>query len=135
MGKRQAKKGNPWSKLVTGMMISLALYLAGVLVYALLLVKGVLPNGKEGFVLGACLTLSVACGGIFAKKSKGGSPLTVCLLESGFFCILLLTISYIVWDGPSWGTGTVTMLLCVLLGGMLPMLIPNRKGRGKKNKW
>lgn len=132
MNQQSAKKAGVRSRLIFGTGISVLIYIAGVLLYALLLFEGICSGGREGVVLGGWLAVSVICGNLFARTN---SPILVCLGQCvGVFLVLTAT-AYLFWDGPAWNKDSVTILLGSLLGMFFSVLLPNRKGKRRKSKW
>ena len=129
MSKRQKREVSGWLKVLVGAVISLAVYLAGTVLLALLLVKGVLGVEMQNALLGMLGCLAVACGGFVACRGKGGR--SVAVLQSVVFMVLLFGGSYLFWEGPAWDRHSVIFLLSVALGGALPLVLC---GEGKKSK-
>ena len=128
MGKRQKRGVGSWLKVLVGAIVSLAVYLVGTVLLALLLVKGILGVEIQNDLLGILGCLAVACGGFVVCWGK--DAWLVAALQSVAFVVLLFGGSYLFWEGPAWDRHSVTFLLSVVLGGMLPLLC----GEGTKSK-
>lgn len=136
MGKRQAKKTVGWSKLGTGAVVSVGVYLLGILLIALLMVKGIVAPEKANVILAAWVMVAAFCGSLPVLKIKAAPPLLACLAQSVVFVVLILTASYLFWEGPVWSRTNVALLLCALVGGLVPGILWGRGGwKKKKRKW
>ena len=132
MGKRQAKKTVGWSKLCIGAAVSTGVYLSGILLIAFLAVEGIFALEKMDVILAVWVMVAAFCGSLPMLKIKVAPPLLACLAQSVLFMILILTASYLFWEGPVWSNGNIALLLCVLAGGLLPGILWSRGGRKKK---
>ena len=133
MGKRQAKKTAGWSRLWLGTAVSLGMYLLGISVIALLMVKGLWANENAGFILGAWVMLSAACGSAVALRMKYATPFMRCLLQGCVFLLVMFVVGYLCWEGMVWSRTNISLALSTLLGGMLPGLFAGKKKR--KRAW
>lgn len=133
MGKRQAKKTAGWSRLWLGTAVSLGVYLLGVLVIALLMIKGLWAPEKAGLMLSVWLMLSAACGSMVALRIKYGTPIVRCLLQGGALLLAMFAVGYLCWEGMVWNRVNIALVLCALLGSLLPGFFAGRKRR--KRAW
>jgi len=132
VGKRQVKKTAGWSKLCIGAAVSTGVYLIGILLIAFLMVKGIIALEKVDVILAVWVMAAAFCGSLPMLKIKVAPPLLACLAQSVLFMILILSASYLFWEGPVWSRGNIALLLCALVGGLLPGVLWGRGGRKKK---
>jgi hypothetical protein len=109
------------------------MYLLGISVIALLMVKGLWANENAGFILGAWVMLSAACGSAVALRIKCGTPIVRCLLQGGALLLAMFAVGYLCWEGMVWSRVNVALVLCALLGSLLPGFFAGRKRR--KRAW
>ena len=130
-GKRK-KRTTTGAVLLQGTAVSLSVYLAGILLLALLAVKGAVPE-RAAFptVAVLCLLGALSGGGVTAYRTPWG-PLPAALLNTALFAAVLLVVGLACWpDGiGSWG---VILLLCALGGGLAAGLLGGRRG-GRRRK-
>lgn len=111
------KKLAVWQGFLAGGLLSLGVYLLGLLAAALLLVNGVLPEGAQFTVVAALCALAALAGGVLTVRLtrwKAGGVLTALLFLSA---LLLAGLGF--WEEITWlGHGGV-LLLCGLAGGAL----------------
>lgn len=134
MGKRQGKKAAGWSRIAIGLMLSVVTYLAGIFLVALLMVKGIVMPEKGGLILTAWAMVSAACGSLPVLKIKAATPLLAGLMQGGAFAVLILAASYLFWEGPVWSNTNIALLLCVLIGGLVPGALGSGGGRRKRKR-
>ena len=111
------KKLAVWQGFLAGGLLSLGVYLLGLLAAALLLVNGVLPEGAQFTVVAALCALAALAGGVLTVRLtrwKAGGVLTALIFLSA---LLLAGLGF--WEEITWlGHGGV-LLLCGLAGGAL----------------
>lgn len=125
----KGKKARPaWQGFVAGGLLSLAAYLLGLLLLALLLVRGTL---SEGFpAVAALCALSALAGGLLAVRLTGWRWGGV--LAAALFLSVLVLAGLGFWEGVTWlGHGGI-LLLCGLAGGALSALAGPRRRRRRK---
>ena len=133
MGKRQAKKTAGWSMFGKGILGSGAVYLAEILLFALLLVKGIVLVERVDALLAVGGAVAAFLGSVVAVRTKAMVPMLACLLQSALFAMLLLLSGCLLWDGLVWGKSQLWLLLCVMIGGLLPGVMRGRGG--KRRRW
>ena len=119
--------------LLQGAAVSVIVYLAGILLLALLVVKGMVPE-RAAFpaVAVLCLLGALSGGGVTARRTPWG-PLPAALLNTALFAAVLLVVGLACWpDGI--GSRGVILLLCALGGGLAAGLLGGRRGRRRKRK-
>lgn len=133
MGKSH-KQAAAWTVYGKGILLALGIYLACQLLLALLLVKGVFPEGRSfPAVVVCCLLAAFAGGGFCARRSSFGALAGGALAAAGFAAVLL-AVGLLCWEGISWtGRGGI-LLLCALGGGLLAGLMSGGKGRRVKRR-
>lgn len=135
MGKRQMKESGSWLKVLAGAGVSMIVYLVGVLLLALLLIKGVLVADTENALLTIWVCISASCGGLLAVRAKGGARL-LSVLQSVVFVGFILAGSYLFWEGPVWDRHAAALLVSALLGGCFPALLCRGGKKGKRqHRW
>lgn len=119
-----------WQGFLAGSLLSLVLYLLGLLFLAMLMVKGVLTEG------GSFPATAVLC----ALSALGGGFLTVRLtlwraggvLTAAIFLSVLILAGLGFWEEITWlGHGGI-LLLCGLSGGLLAGLGGHKRRRRRK---
>ena len=133
MGKRQAKKSAGWSVFGKGLIVSGVVYLVEILLFALLLVKGIAVIERADVLLAVGGAIAAFVGSAVAVRTKVLVPMLACLLQSGLFVVLIVLIGCLIWNGPVWGKSQLWLLLCVVIGGLLPGVMRGRGG--KRRKW
>lgn len=119
--------------LLQGAAVSVIVYLAGILLLALLVVKGAVPE-RAAFpaVAVLCLLGALSGGGVTARRTPWG-PLPAALLNTALFAAVLLVAGLACWhDGI--GSRGVVLLACALGGGLAAGLLGGRRGRRRKRK-
>jgi len=118
-----------WQGFLAGSLLTLGVYLAGLLFLTLLLVKGTMPEGWSFAAVAVWCTLSALAGGLAAvrltRRRAGG------LLTAAVFLSVLSLAGLGFWDEVTWlGRGGI-LLLCGLAGGLLAGLSCPKKRRRK----
>ena len=119
--------------LLQGAAVSVIVYLAGILLLALLVVKGAVPE-RAAFPAAAVLCLlGTLSGGVVTARRTPWGPLSAALLNTALFAAVLLVVGLACWpDGI--GSRGVILLLCALGGGLAAGLLSGRRGRRRKRK-
>lgn len=129
MAKRR-KKLAVWQGFLAGTLLSLGTYLLGLLCLALLLVKGVLPEGGSFPMVAVLSVLAALAGGMLTvrlTRRRAGGVLTAALFLS---VLLLAGLGF--WEEIAWlGQGGI-LLLCGLAGGLLASAAAPQKRRRRK---
>ncbi|WP_300415680.1 hypothetical protein [uncultured Oscillibacter sp.] len=111
------KKITVWQGFLAGSVLSLGVYLAGLLLTTLLLVKGTLPEGGSVPAVAVLCVLSTLAGGVLTvrlTRRRAGGVLTAILF---LFVLVLAGLGF--WEEIAWlGHGGILML-CGLAGGLL----------------
>ena len=131
MGKDRRKQA-AWLVLLQGELIALGIYLLGIMLLALLVVKGVLPErGAYPAVVVMCLLTAMTAGLLAVRKSSLGR-LSAGILSAVIFGAILLLVGTCAWQEITWtGRGGV-LLLCALCGGILSAMMGGQKRRKGK---
>ena len=119
------KKPAVWQGFLAGSLLSLGVYLLGLLFLTLLLVKGTLSeNGSFPMVAALCV-LATLSGGLLTLQRAGG------VLTAVVFLSVLLLAGLGIWEEIAWlGRGGI-LLLCGLAGGLLAG-VAGPKGRRRR---
>ncbi|MDY5613570.1 hypothetical protein [Dysosmobacter sp.] len=133
MAKGKKKRTATGVVLLQGTAAAVGVYLAGVLLLALLVVKGVVPE-RAAFpaVAVLCLLGALSGGGVAARGTPWG-PLPAALLNTALFAAVLLVVGLACWPDGVGGRGVV-LLLCALGGGLAAGVLGGRRGRRRKRK-
>lgn len=120
-----------WQGFLAGSLLSLGMYLLGLLFLTLLLVKGALSEGGSFPAVAALCALSTLGGGLLVVRLTGWRAGG--LLAAAMFLSVLILAGLGFWEEVSWlGHGGI-LLLCGLAGGLLAGLAGGpRKRRRRK---
>ena len=119
--------------LLQGAAVSVILYLAGILLLALLVVKGAVPERAAFPAVAVLCLLGTLSGGVVTARRTPWGPLSAALLNTALFAAVLLVVGLACWpDGI--GSRGVILLLCALGGGLAAGLLSGRRGRRRKRK-
>ena len=131
MSKGKRRKPGTGGVLLRGAAVSLAVYLAGVLLLALLVVKGIVPQEAAFPVIAALCVLGALSGGLTAARRTPWGPLPSALANTGLFVLALLAVGLGCWQERIGAPGGM-LLLCALGGGTAAGLLGARQGRRRK---
>ena len=119
--------------LLQGTAVSVIVYLAGILLLALLVVKGAVPERAAFPAVAVLCLLGTLSGGVVTARRTPWGPLSAALLNTALFAAVLLVVGLACWpDGI--GSRGVILLLCALGGGLAAGLLSGRRGRRRKRK-
>ena len=119
--------------LLQGAAVSVIVYLAGILLLALLAVKGAVPERAAFPAVAVLCLLGTLSGGVVTARRTPWGPLSAALLNTALFAAVLLVVGLACWpDGI--GSRGVILLLCALGGGLAAGLLGGRRGRRRKRK-
>lgn len=119
--------------LLQGAAVSVIVYLAGILLLALLVVKGAVPERAAFPAVAVLCLLGTLSGGVVTARRTPWGPLSAALLNTALFAAVLLVVGLACWpDGI--GSRGVILLLCALGGGLAAGLLGGRRGRRRKRK-
>ncbi len=123
------KKLAVWKGFLVGGTLSLGVYMLGLLLLTLLLVRGTVPEKGSFPVIAVLCGLSALAGGIATARLTGwraGGALTALIFLTA---LVLLGLGF--WEQIAWlGHGGI-LLLCGLAGGMLASAL---SGPGKRRR-
>ena len=133
MGKR--KDTAAWAVVAQGLALTAGIYLAGILLLTLLLVRGALPESGAYPVLAVvCLAAALGGGFLCARRSRWGT-LPSALLCAGLFAGILAAVGVLLWrEDVLWLGQGGGLLLCALAGGLLAGLLAVRRPRRKRRR-
>ena len=128
------KKLEMWQGFLAGSLLSLGIYLLGLLLLTLLVVKGALAEeGMCPAVAALCLLSALAGGALCAHRPVWG-PLPSAMLCAVLFAGLLAVVGILCWEeGIAWTGHGGILMLCSLTGGLLAGVL-GRGGRKKKKR-
>ena len=133
MGKGKRKRTAAGVVLLQGAAVSVIVYLAGILLLALLVVKGAVPERAAFPAVAVLCLLGTLSGGVVTARRTPWGPLSAALLNTALFAAVLLVVGLACWpDGI--GSRGVILLLCALGGGLAAGLLGGRRGRRRKRK-
>lgn len=119
--------------LLQGAAVSVIVYLTGILLLALLVVKGAVPERAAFPAVAVLCLLGTLSGGVVTARRTPWGPLSAALLNTALFAAVLLVVGLACWpDGI--GSRGVILLLCALGGGLAAGLLGGRRGRRRKRK-
>lgn len=120
----------PWQGFLAGSLLTLGVYLLGLLLLTLLLVKGALSEGGSFPAVAVLCTLSVLAGGLLTVRLtrwRAGGVVTAAI-----FLSILILAGLGFWEQVAWlGHGGV-LLLCGFAGGVLAGLAGPKRRRRRK---
>lgn len=124
------KKLAMWQGFLAGALLTLGVYLLGLSILTLLLVKGILSEVGSFPMVAALCTLAALSGGLLTVRLtlwRAGGALTAALFLS---VLLLAGLGF--WEEIAWlGRGGI-LLLCGLAGGLLAGVAGPGKRRRRK---
>lgn len=129
MGKER-KKTALWIVFLRGSIVALGIYLLGVLLLALLVVRGTLPESGTFPILAVLCVIAVLCGSLITVRKSPWGKLPTALLTSVIFGTTLTVVGVSFWREIT-GEGGI-LLLCALSGGVLAALLGSRKRKAGK---
>ena len=132
MAKSKDKTRRGWTVLLWGGMAAMWLYLAGILLLALLLVKGYVPEWVERVVLyGLGFAAAAVGGGVVSKRSElAAFPAT--MLSTVVFLASVVLVGAVMWPETFWSGECVIPVCAILAGGVFAGIWC--AGRGKRRK-
>lgn len=122
------KKMAPWAVLARGIAISLAGYLAGAALLAVLLVRGAMGEGALYPALALLGGVASAAGGLSCARRTALGVWTEVLL-CGLGMGVCLVCAGGCWRGIGWTGHTLLLLGCVLAGSVVSGVLGSRKRR------
>lgn len=132
MGKE--KKHSVWSALLRGGSVSLLLYLLGVFLLALLMIKGFLPEDADVAMIAGLGLCSAVIGGKLAVGWSSMASVPTAVLNAMFFLLLLILVGGIGWSEALRSGESVICGSSVLAGGLLAGVMGTRGGQRRKRK-
>ena len=119
MGGTRKKRAAPsWSVFLIGDLVSLGTYLLGQLLLTLLVVKGVLPEGRLFPAVAVSCVLAALAGALLCALRPMWGPLPSALLCGVLFAGTIASIGALCWEGIDW-MGSWILLACALGGAAL----------------
>lgn len=133
MGKER-KKRRTWEILLRGCLLALGIYLSGILLLSLLVVKGNVPESGALPLLGALCGAAGLCGALPVVRGTPWGRLPAGVIGGIVFVSVLLVVGACVWQGGfSWSGSGGVLLACGQGGGVLAAFLGGRKRRvGKR---
>lgn len=118
-----------------GLLLSLGVYLPGLLLAALLTVKGVLrEEGIFPAVAALCILAALAGGFLCARRPVWG-PLPSAMVGAVLFAGVLAAVGILCWEeGITWSGHGGVLVLCALAGGLLAGILGSGRGRKRRRK-
>lgn len=134
MGKGK-KRAPSMTVFLKGLLLSLGVYLPGLLLAALLAVKGVLrEEGVFPAVALLCLLAALAGAVLCARRPVWG-PLPSAMVCALLFAGVLAAAGILCWqDGITWSGHGGILILCALAGGLLAGVLGSGRGRKRRRK-
>ena len=137
MGKGKKQKTPLWGGAVQGVLLALGFYLGSLLLLALGMTRGAVPEGAAVPAAAALAVCAAFLGGLRLMLLRGSwGPLPGAMLVSGIFALTLILVGLSLGGGAPWSGEKPILLLSALAGGVLAGLCGGRTGkRGKKRFW
>ena len=127
-----AKKKRPaWAPCLEGILLTLAVYLAGHLLLALLVVRGTVNETAAFPVTAALCLLATAGGGLLAGK-RTGRPVFAMGVSALFAAVLLC--GGLLGEDAAWTGRDGVLLLCALCGGAAAAPMSKKRRRGIRRR-
>lgn len=120
------KKKPAWQSWLLGLVITVLLYLMGVLTVTLLTVRGIVGEEQTFPILVFLVLVSTFAGSLIAGGGKAGASGS--LLSAVLFCLLLVTVCLGVLGDGLTRQGLILLALA-LTGGVLAALIRRKVGK------
>ena len=134
MRKKKAAPSAVWMVFAQGAFLALGVYLAGILLLALLMVKGSVPESAALPVTAALCVLGTAGGGgVTARRTRLGALPSSMGVALCFFGVLVL-LGLLFWQGPVLSGDSGVLALCALAGGVLGGILGGGRSRRKKKR-
>ena len=133
MGKKKTQPA-AWLGCLQGVLLALGVYLSGILLLALLVVKGTVPESAAFPVTAVLCILGTAGGGMVTARQLPWGTLPSSMLISVIFAGLLAGVGALCWEGITWtGRGGI-LVLCILAGGVSGGFLCGRRSRHRKKR-
>ena len=133
MGKERKKCGT-WEILLRGCLLALGVYLPGIALLSLLIVRGGVPESGALPLLGVLCAAAGLCGALPVVRGTSWGRLPAGVIGGIVFVSVLLIVGACVWQGGfSWSGSGGALLACGQGGGVLAAFLGGRKRRvGKR---
>ena len=133
MGKKKTPP-SPWMGYLQGTLLALGLYFGGLLLLALLVVRGSVPESAAFPATCALCVLGTAAGGWLASRRSGLGSLPASLLAAALFIAVLAGAGLLCYHSLTWSGRGGGAILCAVSGGVLGGLLGSRRGRRRKKR-
>lgn len=130
MGKE--RKQGAWLVFLRGGATALSLYLAGNLILAFVMVKGLLPEQAGFSVLTGLGFAAAAVGGVVAVRQSSWATLPTAMLNAVVIILILILIGVLIWPETFWNDRSIVSALSILVGGLIAGIWGARKRKGKR---
>lgn len=128
MGKKR-KAGPAWRTLLEALGLSLGLYVAGILLLSLLLVRSILGEGQVLPIMTAVCGLAALAGGVYAvRRSPELGAFTAGALMALCYAGVLAVLGLGIWGKLAIPGEGLWPLLSAIVGGLFGGLLGRRKG-------
>ena len=128
MGKKR-KAGPAWRTLLEALGLSLGLYVAGILLLSLLLVRSILGEGQVLPIMTAVCGLAALAGGVYAvRRSPELGAFTAGALTALCYAGVLAVLGLSIWGKLAIPGEGLWPLLSAIVGGLFGGLLGRRKG-------
>ena len=131
MGKDKVRR--EWTAFLWGGMAAMWLYLAGILLLALLVVKGYMPERIGLVVLDGLGFAAAAVGGGVAAGRSELAVFPATMLSTTVFLVSVVLVGAVVWPETFWSERCVIPVCAVLAGGIFAGMWCARRGKRRKN--
>lgn len=134
MGKKKTTPQAPWMGYLQGILLALAVYLGGLLLLALAVVRGSVPESAAFPVTCALCVLGSGLGGWLSARRSGLGSLPASVLTAVLFTAVLAGVGLLCYHALTWNGRGGGLILCALGGGVLGGLLGSRRGRRRKKR-
>ena len=123
-----------WMVFLQSVGVALGIYLLAQVLISLLVVKGSISEQAMLPSIAVSCGIASLIGSLLSIKQSGWGGLQSALLSTACFCVILIAVGALFWDGISWtGQGGI-LLISALAGGLAGVLFGGKRGRKAKRK-
>jgi len=132
MGKTKKQVAPPARVMLRGILLTIGAEIVALMVLALLLVKGIVPENVIFPVVAVMCLVATLLGGLSVARKTPWGVMATAMFQAGGVAILMLAIGFGCWQQISWSGQGGCLLLCVLAGGVLAGILGRQKGKRKR---
>lgn len=133
MGKKKARPA-VWLVFLQGTLLALGIYLAGILLLALLLVRGSASESAAFPITAILCIFGAASGGILTSRRSSWGALPSSMLNAVIFVGILALVGLLCWQGITWNGRGGILIVSALAGGVLGGFLGSRRSHRRKKR-